>query len=263
MIAALRFDAAGNPRFEPATNVRLSAVCAVANTVTEHLSRLLDRELNIDVFEPVIVPIGSQPALFANARVFLAHCRSSDLLLVFRERDARRLAACAFREGAENLESRELSEVEEQVIERIGRELAPVCAPLCGEMMSFAPAHGPIERYECATYFELRLGSPVDAVIGLGLSRDPAPPSDRKLAHSALLPVWVDVTGRLARTRVPARRMMALSVGSVLRFDTALDEPASLLVGDVEIARGECGLHRGVMAFSVTSNPTEESVKPA
>ena len=260
MIAALRFDDTGNPRFEPATNVRISAVCAVANTVSEHLSRLLDRELNIDVFEPVIVPLGSHPALFANARVFLAHCRRSDLLVVFRERDARRIAACAFGEGAKNRDGCELSEIEEQVIERIGHELAPLCAPLCGEMTSFAPANGPIERYECATYFELRLGAPIDAVIGIGLSRDPATPSEQKVAPSALWPVPLAVTARLAWTRVPASRIARLSLGSVLKFDTALDEPASLLIGDVEIARGECGVARGMMAFSVLPPPTEESV---
>jgi flagellar motor switch/type III secretory pathway protein FliN len=260
MIAALRFDDSGTPRFEPATNVRLSAVCAVANTVSEHLSRLLDRELSIDVFEPVIVPLGSHPALFANARVFLAHCRRSDLLVVFRERDARRIAACAFREGAKNRESCELSEIEEQVIERIGRALAPLCAPLCGELTSFAAANGPIERYECATYFELRLAAPIDAVIGIGLSRDPAPPPERRLAPSALWPVPVEVTARLARTRVAASRVARLSLGSVLKFDTALDEPASLLIGDIEIARGECGIARGVMAFSVRADTLEESV---
>ena len=94
----------------------------------------------------------------------------------------------------------------------------------------------------------------------IGLSRDPAPPSEQKVAPSALWPVPLTVTARLAWTRVPASRIARLSLGSVLKFDTALDEPASLLIGDVEIARGECGVARGMMAFSVLPPPTEESV---
>jgi flagellar motor switch/type III secretory pathway protein FliN len=259
VIAALRFDRTGRPGFEPATNVRLETVCSVANAVREHLSRLLGREVSIDVFEPTFVPLGSQPALFSKARVFLAHAHRCDLLVVLRERDARRLTACAFREELETIGERELSALEEQVLERLGRELAGLCAPLCGEVTSYGPANGPVDRYECATYFELRLGSPVDAVIGLGLSKDPAPPSGLKVAPADLAAVEVEVVARVARTRMPARSLAALRVGSVVRFDTALEEPASLRVGHVTVAKGTCGVRRDRLAFNVTTAATRRS----
>ncbi len=252
MIASLRFDENGNARFEPATNVRIDAVCSVANSVSEHFSRLLERDLSIDVFEPVFVPLGSHPALFANAFVFLAHARHCDLLVVFRSGDARRLAACAFREEPDEFEDRELSPHEERVLERLGRELANLCAPLCGEISSFVPANGPVEKYECATYFELRIASPVDVTIGLGLSRDPAPASDEKIAPAALLGVPLEVRARIARAKLTARALSQLQVGSVVPFETALTDPATLLVGKTPIARGECGTRGDALAFNVT-----------
>jgi flagellar motor switch/type III secretory pathway protein FliN len=255
MLAALRFDREGRPYFEPATNVRLSVVCAVANTVTDHFQRLLDRDLAIDVFEPRLVPLGSQPTLFSDAYVYLAHGRRSDLLVVLRKRDANRLCACAFHEDIDEMAERGLSSVEEQVLERIARELARHCTPLCGEITSFGAANGPVERYECATYFELRISSPVDVTIGLGLSRDPAPPAEAKLAPKALDPIVVALRARLARARVPAREVMSLAVGSIIPFETMLGDPASLMVGDAVVATGECGVVGNAMAFHVTSIP--------
>ena len=251
MIAALRFDEAGRPRFEASTNVRIDAVCAVANSVTDHLSRLLEREIAIDVFEPTFVPLGAQPALFAGAYVYRAHARRCDLLVVLRAGDARRLTSCAFRDTDANAD-RALSAHEERVLDRIARELGNLCAPLCGEITSFDRAGASADRYECATYFELRVASPVDVRIGIGLSRDPAPPAGVTLGAAALADVRVDLRARVARARMTARELATLRVGSVVPFETALAEPATLLAGDVAVARGECGLHDGALAFNVT-----------
>jgi len=252
VIATLRFDGAGRPRFEPATNVRLATVCRVANSVTDAFERLLDCDVAIDVFEPVIVPLGSQPELFADARVFLGHGRRSDLLVVIRRRDAARLAACAFREAPASFEERDLSAIEERVIERLARELTTLAAPLCGEIASFAPANGAIEQYPCATYFELRLGSPIEATIGLGLSRDDAMPSDERLSPAALSDVRVALHAQLASTKMTARRVSRLAVGDTLGFDTSLGDSASLLAGRVPVALGHCGVTGTTLAFRVS-----------
>ena len=253
MIANLRFDRAGRPRFEPSTNLRLATVCAVANNVTEHLARLLDRPIAIDVFEPVCVPLGAQPALFADAHVFLAHARRSDLLVVLRARDARRLIASAFRVEAQTLGQREFSAVEEDVLERIAHEVARLCAPVVGEVGTFARAAGCIDAYACATYFELRLAAPVDAVIGLGLARDPAAPSEARVVPAALSSVPLTLRARLGKTRVAARALVGYSVGTIVAFDAPLTQPATLLAGDVVIAHGECGVRDGKVAFAVTA----------
>ncbi len=252
MIATLRFDGAGRPRFEPVTNVRLATVCRVANAVTEDFKRLLDCDVSIDVFEPVIVPLGSQPELFGDARVFLGHGRRSDLLVVIRRRDAARLAACAFREAPASFDGRELSAIEDRVIERLARELATLSAPLCGEITSFAPANGSIEHYPCATYFELRFGSPIEATIGLGLSRDDAAPSDERLMPAVLSDVRVALHAQLAATMMTARRVGRLAVGDTVGFDTSLGQSASLLAGRVPIAAGQCGVTGTTLAFRVT-----------
>ncbi len=253
MIANLRFDRAGTPRFEPATNVRLATVCNVANTVTEHLARLLDCPVSIDLFEPVVVPLGAQPALFANATLFLARARRSDLLMVIRDRDARRLVACAFGLETDALSGRDLSAIEERVLAKIASEVSHLCAALTGEIRTVERAHGAVDAYDCATYFELRLAPPVDVVIGLGLAKDPVAASDVRIGPSALEPVGIQLRAQLGRTRVAARTVMALRVGTVVTFDAALDEPAALLAGNTVVAQGECGVRNGKIAFHISS----------
>ena len=253
MIANLRFDRAGTPRFEPATNVRLATVCNVANTVTEHLARLLDCPVSIDLFEPVVVPLGAQPALFANATLFFARARRSDLLMVIRDRDARRLVACAFGLEIDALSGRELSAIEERVLDKIANEVAHLCGALTGEISTFTRAHGAVDAYDCATYFELRLAPPVDVVIGLGLAKDPVAVSDVRIVPSALEPVKLHLQARLGRTRIPARTVVNFQVGTVVTFD-ALDKPAALLAGSTVVARGECGVRDGKIAFQIASS---------
>jgi flagellar motor switch/type III secretory pathway protein FliN len=100
---------------------------------------------------------------------------------------------------------------------------------------------------------ELRLASPLDAVIGLGLARDPAPPAEVRLAPAALDGVPVALTARLARKRVAARTLADFNVGTVVAFDAALGDPAALLVGEVVVAHGECGVHKGFPALRITA----------
>lgn len=261
MIAALRFGRDGRGHFEPVPNVRTAAVCAVANSARDRLSELLERPIVIDVFEPVVVPSASQKAVFADALVFLAHGRRSDLLVAFRARDARRIAAAAFGEEGSATAKAPLSAMEERVLERVGFEIARICAPLCGEVTSFARAGGRIEDYACAAYFELRIGSPVDAVIGLALATDPAPTPDVRLSAAALGRVPINVRARLARTRMTAGAIATLRAGSIVRFDARLDDPSELYAGTVRLATGACGVAGDVRAFSV-SERTTGGIKP-
>lgn len=249
MIASLRFGRDRRARFEPSTNVRLATVCAVANVARDQLSRMLDHELIVDVFEPVVVPLEAQPALFSKALVFLAQGRRNNLLVVMRERDARRIASFAFRE--ESAGGSALSLTEERVLERIAREIAVTAAPLCGELSAFSRAGSSADRYECATYFELRFGSPVDAVIGLALAKDPAHPTEACVAPAALANVAIEARAVLARSTLTAGELAALQIGSVVPLETSLDEAATLSVGGTVVARGRCGIRNRRYAFSV------------
>ncbi len=238
--------------FMPVTGVKLATVCEIANNAAAHFSRIFDRLLSVDVFEPTIVPTESQPALFEDAIVFRGHGRTCDVLVIFRQLVAQRVVALAFREESETLANR-LSALEEQVLERIGRELAVLCGPFCGDLNAFGRAHGRMEQYRCAAYFELRLGSPVDAAIGIGLSVDPAPNIGERIARHALGAVEVELRARLARTSMRARAVSRLAVGDVIPFETRLDAPATLVADATVVAHGDCGISDGTTAFKVTA----------
>lgn len=238
--------------FAPVTGVKLATVCEIANNAATHFSRVFDRLLSVDVFEPTIVPTESQPALFEDAVVFRGHGRTCDVLIIFRQLVAQRIVALAFREETETLGNR-ISALEEAVLERIGRELAVLCGPFCGELNTFGRAHGRIEQYHCAAYFELRLGSPVDAAIGIGLSVDPAPSVGERIGRRPLGSVEVELRARLARTSLSARAVCGLSVGDVIAFETKLDAPAKLVADGTVVAYGDCGISDGTTAFKVTA----------
>lgn len=261
MIFALRF--ANEPEevggravriahFEPVSNVRVSMVIEMANNASDQLSRLFDAPLTVDVFEPVVVPTESQPALFGDAVVFRAHGRDCDVLIVYRDADARRILTFAF--GERDDATPTLSAIEEQVLERMAREIGMLCAPFCGEVYGFGRSFARMEQHTCATYFELRLGAPIDAVVGIGLSKDPAQEVDQRVDPMMLNEVKLDVRARLARLAVPARSLSQIAVGSVVTFESKLSDLAELRIGRSVIAMGECGVRDGNFAFSVVPN---------
>jgi flagellar motor switch/type III secretory pathway protein FliN len=261
MIFALRFAnepmtvggrAVRATHFEPVSNVRVSMVIEMANNASDQLSRLFDTPVTVDVFEPVVVPTESQPALFGDAVVFRAHGRDCDVLVVYRDADARRILQFAFGERDET--SATLSAIEEQVLERMAREIGMLCAPFCGEVYGFGRSFARMEQHTCATYFELRLGSPVDAVVGIGLSKDPTTEIEQRVDPMMLNEVKLDVRARIARLAVPARSLSAIAVGSVVTFETKLSDLAELRIGRSVIAQGECGVRDGNFAFAVVDH---------
>lgn len=238
--------------FAPATTVRLAVVCDVANAARERISQLYDCSVGVELFEPVAVPTKSRAALFDGALVFRAHGTSTDCYVIVRASDARRLVIAAYGEAETGLD-RELSETEERLIERIAREIAAFCVALCGPIVSFTRANGRMEQYECASYFEMRFSSPLDATIGIALSSDPDTKAVEQLAGTALRDVPIPVRVRVGTARMPFGDVTSLRVGSIVQLSAALADTATLLAGETPVARGEIGEQEGHYAFKVAA----------
>jgi hypothetical protein len=259
VIAALRF---GSPRPEGGRLLRpaffalrstlpLSAASVVANGVRESLGRLLGRECEVELLEPVVPGSDERRVLASGALVRRVRGRRADGFVILRAADAAKLAGLAFGEPDRPLTA-PLSELERETLDRMLAVLVPLCASLCGTL-------GPVERAagdvaaEIASYFEVRtLGSPRIAV-GFGLSVDPPEEAGAPLTLADLGEVEVSGSVRFAIGALPVPRFARLACGAVLPLETQLDAPALLCVGGIPLARGDAGSSGGSRAFAVSA----------
>jgi hypothetical protein len=247
-------------RFEPVTDLQLSTVCQAANAARDRLSRLLGRELTIDVFAPVLLRQEVGGVIFADGVYFIAEGTQCDAYVVFRERDGHRLAAAAFGEedgGAGGA----FSVLEERALTRIADELSRLCVPFTGDVACLrrSPPEGAAPA--CVTYFELRVGPPIDAAIGIGLSKDPGLAFGSVIDRSALAGVKLAVRAEFAHARIDAMEVARWAVGTTVVLDTKLGAPTTLRVGDVIVAVGECGVRDASNAVAITSSPFQETTR--
>jgi len=123
-------------------------------------------------------------------------------------------------------------------------ELAVLFDPLCAERQS-PPQPADAELIaRCATYVDMRIGPPVDAVLGIGLTREP--PSDHvggpTISADQLLGVVCEIRAEIARGTISAARLAQLAPGETVRMDTKVGADAVLKVAELVIARGRGGI---------------------
>ena len=244
-------------QFEPVTDLQLSTVCQAANAARDRLSRLLGRELTIDVFAPVLLAAGMSGVVFGDGVFYVADGTQCEAYVVFRERDGRRLAASAF--GEENA-GREgpYSALEGRALARIAGEIVQLCVPFTGEVRSLRRGEPAAHPPACVTYFELRIAPPIDAVIGIGLSKDPGLAFGAVVDRTMLAGVALDVRAEFGEARVDASEVARWNVGTTVRLDTKIGAPTTLKVGNVVIAVGDCGIREASNAVAITSSPFKE-----
>jgi hypothetical protein len=247
-------------QFERVSDLQLSTVCLAANRARDQLSQLLGRELTLDVFAPALVRSGTDHLLFSYGAFYVARGTICDVAVVFRNRDGRRLAASAFGEDCGPDEG-PLSALEERALKRIAEELIPLCTPFCGELGSLARGDVDAEPPNCATYFELRIAPPVDAVIGIGLSRDPGPAFGATIERTMLAGIPLEVRAEFAEAWIDAKAVAAWTVGTTVKLDTKIGAPTKLKTGGIVIAVGDCGVRAQANAVSITSTQARRAAK--
>jgi hypothetical protein len=248
-------------RFERVTDLQLSTVCLAANRARDQLSLLLGRELTLDVFAPSLVRNHSGDVLFSDGIFYGASGSICDAYIVFRDRDGHRLAASAFGEDC-NDRSGPLSALEERALERIANEIARLCGPFCGDVAKVK--RGSLEEPPvCVTYFELRITAPLDAVIGIGLSKDPGPAFGTTIDRPTLAGVTLEVRAEFGQARLDAIAVARWAVGTIVRLDTKIGAPTTLKVGKIAIATGDCGIRAQSNAVAITSTALSDAKAPA
>ncbi len=265
MIEALTFDAAqriGDGRavrriaFKKASSLPLSAVCLVANGVRERLGRLLGCELEAEAFEPAIV--GDDASLaFEAAIVRRVRGRLCDVFVAIRRDDAQRLAAAAF--GERQRSAAPLSGIELTTLERLLDALPPLCVPLCGDIRGVVAEDWQRAAGETATYFEVRLSGGADATLAFALTADPGEPVGATLSLDDVADVEVECIAECAVGVVGAGELAALQPGGILRLETPLDAPGTLLAGGITLLRGTCGMRDERAAFIVGRQARREA----
>ena len=172
-----------------------SAACVVANGVRETLASVLGVPVEVGLSEPAIPRPEAWPAIVRDAMLYRIAGTIADAAIVLRCNDALALSGALFGEPVQPQPARALSPIERDVLDRTVRALAAHFGALCGTRETHA-----IERIESlgrfSTYFEIFIESPLEARLGIALSRDPqSPPQQRfEMAHLAEVPLRLRAT---------------------------------------------------------------------
>ena len=258
MIAELRVfreAEAGQPNvhrvlFEPRLSIAPERVDAFAIASAQRLSELFGREIRVRPSDPRHGQIDFDPQVIHGSVSFRIDAEERSVLLLVSQEHARRLASYAFSEKTPASHKPGLSIIEERLVERVLRELGSLCTPFSGPQHSFSIATTD-DVAASTTHFILRLGKPVDVAILVGLTEPEEPPSGPPMEPAALFDVGVTGRVEFASTILKASQIASLRVGSVIEFNTSLDDPAYLRVENTTIASGVCGMCEGRPSFFV------------
>ena len=238
-------------RFTPRASVPVDAACAVANGIRQILHELLGG-CELDLGEPAALDAAAWQRLARDAQLFLMRGRRTDVVLIVPRRDARRLVLRAFGEPeapAAGALDAACSALEQQAIERI----AARCLPAFGSLAQHAegPQRIPADAVpSCVAYFDLRVRSPIELTLGVGIVRavpDGVPPGT--LPPAVLENVALEVRAVFAEGMIDAANFVTIRPGDIVKLDTKVGAPASLNVGRRRLATGVAGALSSRTAF--------------
>lgn len=228
-----------------------SAACVVANGVRETLASLIGAPIAMRLFEPAIPSPRAWSTIVCDAALYRVRGNVADAAVVLRASQACALAAAIFGEkSSEQPARRELSPLENEVVERAVKAIAANLAVVCGARDALT-----VERVtgiaSFVTYFELLVEAPVAARIGIALSREPAAEPRGGLELTHLKNVRVAAPLVLELGEVPAGTFVRLRPGSLLPVAVANMQRCSLALHGRDFARGSAGISNGRFALRV------------
>jgi len=246
--------------FEDRSLLPVSAACVVASGVRETLSELIGEAVLLKLYEPAIPSPAAWTHIVRDATIYRVRGARCDAAIILRPCDAAAIAGAAFGETA--VAARDLSALEQAVMERTVRAISAHFGPICGaaESLNFEEirAIGGLQ-----TFFELQIERPVSARIGIALARDPSPPEAQpEIVPESLLDLGIELAVRTNLGSYAALSIAQLEPGTILPL------PAGALRGTLEIAgslltSGECGISGGRYAIVLDHIPTRRDDPPS
>jgi hypothetical protein len=240
-------------RFEQRSSLPASAACVVANGVRETLTSLLGAAALVRLFEPLLPDARGWEAIVRSAMLYRVRGSVADAAIVFREEDASAIASAVFNEPpSPALSKRALSPIECEVLDRVANAIAANLAAVCGAReVCQAERVSAIDGF--VTFLELQVERPVEARIGIALSRDPAPEPRGALDFTHIADVRITAVASLDLGSVRAAAVAALMPGAVLPINADDLRRCSLTASGLRLARGRCGVRNGRFAIAAPS----------
>lgn len=237
--------------FGPRSSVPVSAACVVANGVRETLGSLFGSPVVLRLCEPVVPAASAWPAILERAVLYRVRGSLADAIVVLRSPDAAALAAGVFGEPRSAVANdRVLSPLERRIVDRAASAIAAHLASVAGareghavEHLTAAPA--------LVTYFELLIEEPVDARIGIALSRDPLPEPRGALDVAHLAGVRLALEASIELGAIETRAVARLAPGAFLPMPARDPLRCRLRLHGRTIANGTCGVRNGRYAVAL------------
>lgn len=228
----------------------ISAACVVANGIREALGSILNATVEVALSEPAIPDVSAWPHIVREATLFRVVGCVADAVIVLRRHDALALIGALFGEPEQSQAGRELSPIENDVLDRTVRAMASHLSAVCGARdTNIVERINSLEQF--STYFDIFVESPLAARVGIALSREPRPAPQQcfELAHLADVPLRLRVTMDLDSLSGAAAAQ--LRAGTYLSLGTGAMQRCALLVGERLLMRGNCGVRDGHYAITV------------
>jgi Type III flagellar switch regulator (C-ring) FliN C-term len=241
-------------RFERRSSLPTSAACVVANGVRETLAALLGLGASLRLFEPTIPDPHGWAAIVRDALLYRIHGSVADAALILRPADAIALAGAAFGEPVQNgtRTAQLLSPIETEVVDRLINAMAANFSALCAMREA-----GAAQRVDAiagfVTFFELLIESPIEARVGIALSREPGSTPSGTFALSHLSGVRVAAGASVDLGTLQSLELSRLHKGAILPFFAGALQRCSLTLYGRRLAHGTCGVRNGRYAFSIGS----------
>lgn len=238
-------------QFERRSSLPASAACVVANGVRETLTALLGTQVTLRLFEPVIPDLRAWAAIALDAMIYRVRGSAADAAIVLRTADAIAFASAVFGEPAA-ADGRTLSPIERDIVDRAANAIAANLIAVCGVREGRA-----VERVAAidgfVTFFEMSTDGPVEARIGIALSRDPAPEPRGGLEIAHLANVRVRAVAAIDLGSARAAAIGGIAVGAIFPIRPDDMRRCTLATSGRRLARGVCGVRNGRYAIATQS----------
>jgi len=228
--------------FESRSTLPVSAACLVANAARQTLAGLFGTAVTLRLLEPVLPDRAGWGCIGADARIFAVRGENADAAFVLRREDALAIAGAAFGERVAG--QRALSAIEAELLARVVSALCETLGPVCGARKdSRISRTSNLDGY--VTYFEIILEEPVEARIGIAMSREPSPHVVSAFRADDLEGIELDLSVEIAHGFLSAASIVMLRPGELVKLDSALGERALLHAETTIVAQGESGWMNG------------------